>query len=324
MSSKSDAMTTSRAAPMRALEKASVAARVRARAPTYWRYLREQPSWIVMFLFARTLLGRRIERRLAGAPHRRPLASPGSLLPGVDKDAALAALIDTGVFLGLRLPDATVRDIVAFAAETPCFSRDAQDAGFLARDVAQANRSRTRDVIAGYYFEAVEQCPAILRLSRDPALLSIATAYLGHAPVLIRIRLWWSFPATRISDADLHAVAQEKFHFDMNGWRTLKFYFYLTPTDDRGGAHRCILGSHRHRGLRHQLTLTVGHAEAALEAVYGRDRFLTITGDAGTGFAEDPFVFHTGSLCRDRPRLILELEYGPSQVSPSYRYGRLG
>jgi hypothetical protein len=324
MPSKTDAMTASRAAPLRVLDKASVAARVRARAPTYWRYLREQPSWIVMFLFARTLAGRRIERRLAGAAHRRPLAAPGSLLPDLDMDAAVATLIDTGVFLGMRLPDATVREIVAFAAATRCFSRDQQDLGFLHRDVAQVNSLRDRDVIAGYYFEAVEHCPAITRLSRDPALLSIAAAYLGHAPVLIRIRLWWSFPATRISDADLHAVAQEKYHFDMNGWRTLKFFFYLTPTDERGGAHRCILGSHRRRALRHQLTRTVGHSEEALEAVYGKDAFLTITGDAGAGFAEDPFVFHTGSLCRDRPRLILEFEYGPTQVSPSYRYGRLG
>jgi hypothetical protein len=324
MSSKTDAMTASRAAPVRVRDKASVAARVRARAPTYWRYVREQPSWIVMFLFARTLLGRRIERRLAGAVYRRPLAAPGSVLRGVDKDAALAALIDTGVYRGLRLPDAMVHDIAAFAATTPCFARDEQDAGFLPRDVAQANRRRPRDVIAGYYFEAVEDCPAIRRLSGDPALRSIAAAYLGHAPVLIRIRLWWSFPATRICDADLHAVAQEKFHFDMNGWRTLKFFFYLTPTDEKGGAHRCILGSHRRRALRHQLTLTVGHTEDALAAVYGRESFLTITGDAGSGFAEDPFVFHTGSLCQDRPRLILELEYGPTQVSPSYRYGRLG
>jgi hypothetical protein len=147
---------------------------------------------------------------------------------------------------------------------------------------------------------------------------------LGHDAVLIRTRLWWSFPAARVSDEDLHAAAQEKFHFDMNGWRTLKFFFYLTPTTERSGAHRSIIGSHRHRRLRHQFTVTLGRPTEELERLYGQDRFLTITGDAGTGFAEDPFVFHTGSLCRDQPRLILELEYAAAASSPSYRYGRMG
>ena len=55
-----------------------------------------------------------------------------------------------------------------------------------------------------------------------------------------------------------------------------------------------------------------------------RTWFLTVTGEEGAGFTEDPFLFHTGSLCRKQPRLILELEYGPTSVTPSYRYGRLG
>lgn len=298
--------------------------RVLARAPTYWRYLREDPSWIVMFLFARTLSGRRIERWLGGAAYQRPLAAPVSLLSDVDLTGIVDRLVADGVGLGLQLAPDTVREIVDFAQSTPCFSRDRQDEGFLPKDVEQVNRTRGRDIITGYYFEMVERCAAIVQLSRDAALLSIARAYVGHEPVHIRTRLWWSFPATRVSDADLHAVAQEKFHFDMNGWRTLKYFFYLTPTTERSGAHRCIVGSHVRRPLKHQLTLTLGRDTEELEAYYGKDRFLTITGDAGKGFAEDPFLFHTGSLCEDQPRLILELEYGAEAVSPSYRYGRLG
>ncbi len=118
-------------------------------------------------------------------------------------------------------------------------------------------------------------------------------------------------------------MAQERFYFDMNGWRTLKFCFYLMPTDEDAGAHRCIPGSQRRRPIKQQLTLTVGRRTEELEQVHRKDGFLTITGDAATGFAEDPFVFHTGSLYYTNPRLILELDYGPTHVSPSYRYGRL-
>jgi hypothetical protein len=306
------------------MEKASIVDRVRARSPTYWRYLREDPWWILMFLFARILAARRVERWMARASHRRPGPAPNSLLGAIDLDRAVRDLITDGVHVGLKLPAAIVAELRDFADATPCFARDRQDRGFPHREVAAINRERDRDIVAGYYFEAVEHCAAIRRLREDPALLAIAEAYIGHAPVLIRIRLWWSFPAARVSDADLHAVAQEKFHFDMNGWRTLKFFFYLTATSQESGAHRCIVGSHRRRPLKQQFTLTVGRDIEELRDFYGQDRFLTITGEAGTGFAEDPFVFHTGSLCRDQPRLILELEFGPRTVNPSYRYGRLG
>lgn len=308
----------------RSAEKASLAMRVFARAPTYWRYLREEPSWILMFVFARTLAGRRIERLINRAPYQAAKPAPDSIIASLDTDKVARDLIADGVALGLKLPASVVQEIVDFANVTPCFSRDNQQAAFLPGDVESANQKRNRDVIAGHYFEAVEKCPAIVKLSSDSGLRSIARAYIGNEPVLIRIRLWWSFPAKRVSDADLHASAQEKFHFDMNGWRTVKFFFYLTPTGEKSGAHRCIPGSHARRPLKHQLTPTVGRATEELEDCYGKDSFLTITGDAGTGFAEDPFLLHTGSLCEDNPRLILEIEYGATTVSPSYTYGRLG
>jgi len=304
--------------------RASIIERVRSRAPGYWRYVCEQPSWIFMFLFARTLVARRIERWLNRAAYRAPAPANGSILDGVDLPSVVADLIRDGVHLGLRLPPHLVREIRAFADTTPCFSRDNQTTGFLHDAVAEVNRLRERDVVAAYYFESVERSPAIVGLAADQGIRSVAAAYLGHDPVLIRIRLWWSFPAERVSDADLHAAAQDKYHFDLNAWRSLKFFFYLTATNEEGGPHRCIMGSHRRRSLRHQLTLTVGRDEEELRAFYDADRLLTVTGEEGAGFTEDPFVFHTGSLCRKQPRLILELEYGHTSVTPSYRYGRLG
>jgi hypothetical protein len=302
----------------------TIVARIRARAPTYWRYTREQPSWVAMFAAARFPAARRIERWISRASYRRPVAAPGSIFGELDLAEVVRQLADNGVYLGLKLPEAIVREIREFAESHPCSSRDKPDAGFLPKDVAIANSERDRDVVAAHYFESVIQSPTITKLQQDPALLSIANAYIGQQAMLIRTRLWWNFPASRVTDADLRAAAQEGFHFDMNGWRTLKFFFYLTPTDERSGPHRCIVGSHKNRPLRHQFTLTVGRPTAELQGIYGQDQFLTITGDAGTGFAEDPFVFHTGSLCQDEPRLILELEYGSKPPGPSYRYGRMG
>ncbi|WP_165769643.1 phytanoyl-CoA dioxygenase family protein [Arboricoccus pini] len=288
------------------------------------RYVREKPSWLVMFICARTLAGRRLERLLHRAAYRHPRPATSHQLSPIDLDKAVDGLVTQGVFIGLRLEDQTVAAIRNFALAKHCYARDRQDQPFLPEDVESVNRTRERDVIAAYYFEAVEESPEIRSLRNDPVLLSIAEAYLGQEPIWNRTRLWWSFPAKRVSDADLHAVAQDKFHFDMNEWRTLKFFFYLTPIDEKSGPHRCIVGSHRRRPLRQQFTVTVGRPTEELEDVYGEEAFRTIIGEAGTGFAEDPFVFHTGSLCEDKPRLILEFEFGARPANPSYEYGRLG
>jgi len=100
----------------------------------------------------------------------------------------------------------------------PVFTKDAPTKGFLPGEISETNAERPRDVLAAYYFESAQNCPAVLKLREDPALRSIASAYLGQPALLIRTRLWWSFPAERVSDGDLHLAAQNHFHFDIDGW----------------------------------------------------------------------------------------------------------
>ena len=149
--------------------------------------------------------------------------------------------------------------------------------------------------------------------ARRPTRLGTGTPAFGSAVVplqrsrrsLNRTRLWRSSPAAQVSDADLHAALRDKRHFDMNGWRTLKFFLCLTSITEADGPHRCISGTYRRRPFRHQHFPTVGQPTDELERVHGKERFLMVTGDAGDGFAEDPYVLHTDPLCRDKSRLIL-------------------
>ena len=218
--------------------KASLIQRVRARAPAYWPLMREQPMWAVMFTFSRINAARRLERLISSAGYKTPKEVTDSVFTHVDPEKVVSTLIEEGVYQGLKLPDDIVREITAFAEVHPIFAKDAPDKGFLPRDYREANKDRERDVLAAYYFEGAEKCPVIMKLREDPALRSIAGAYLGQPSILIRTRLWWSFPAERVTDGDLHLAAQNRFHFDIDGWRTLKFFFYLTPTDEGAGPHK--------------------------------------------------------------------------------------
>ena len=298
--------------------------RIWARVPTYATYTRERPSWLVMLTLARFLSLRRLERLVYRAGFKPISFSGQSRLGAPSLDTVMPRLIEDGVAEGFTLSAEDVRAIVAFAATTPCFARGNGNDEFYPGDIDRINAKNGRDILAAYYFDRIERCPEIVAVQRDPLIRSIANAYVGQDSRHIRTRLWWSFPGQRIRDADLHAVAQEKFHFDMNDWRTLKFFFYLTDADAESGAHVYIAGSHRRRKLSHQATLMVGHEEEELVRYYGANRVRTVSGSAGSGFAEDPFVFHTGKRCRKAPRLLLEIEYGSRAHSPSYRYGMLG
>jgi hypothetical protein len=298
--------------------------RVLARLPTYATYIRENPRWVLVLLGGRILMVRRLERFVQRAPPR-PLN--GRLPTRVivdDADEVIRDLEGDGASHRLALSPADVDAIVTFANGRQCTTRSKPVRSFHPSEIAAVNAERPRDVIAAYYFEQVRDCPEIAAVETDPLIQALAGAYIGSAPHHIRTRLWWNFPGKRVADADLHAAAQSKYHFDLNDFRTVKFFFYLTDVDHDSGPHAYIAGSHRKRKIAHQYTLMVGHEEHDLRAYYGSERFVQVTGKAGTGFAEDPFVFHVGMTCNHRPRLLLEIEFGPYRASDSYRYGVLG
>ncbi|WP_206245177.1 phytanoyl-CoA dioxygenase family protein [Novosphingobium terrae] len=298
--------------------------RIAVRVPSYATYVFERPSWLILLLFGRLKWARWIERRLR--TRNQPITSlPASgRVASPDASEVSDRLNKDGVCEGFVLASETLDEIRCFAETNKCYVSYDEKEGFLARDFAILNNIRSKDILAGYYFSSVENCDAIRNLLSDPRLMSAARNYIGQEAKNIRVRLWWSFPAQRFDDSDLRRAAQNRFHFDLNDWRTLKFFFYITDVDEQSGPHVYVRGSHRRRSLRHQYTPFHGKERADLEAFFGVERFRLITGPAGSGFSEDPFVFHTGSVACSNPRLILELEYGPYSPSPSYRYGALG
>jgi hypothetical protein len=299
----------------------SILSRIFAKAPVYLTYIRERPAWLLFMTFGRLLPVRRAERLLRRAKPRPINVNPSARVELDTPSAVIPTLVRDGVAEGFRLKPEDLAEILDFAQTHPCFERDGARAGFLPGDIAAVNAGRDHDVVAAYYFETVQRCAAITALVDDPLLRDISDSYLGKRAEHIRTRLWWSFPGERIRASDLHAAAQDSFHFDMNDWQTLKFFFYITPVTERSGPHKYIRGSHERRALQHQFTLVLAHDGSDVVRRYGAGNLKSVVGDAGAGFAEDPFVFHTGTRCLDEPRLILELEYGLAAPGPSYRYG---
>jgi hypothetical protein len=294
--------------------KAGPLRRIVARIPTYLADLRENPAWLPMFLFARTMPMRRAH--WLGARPVPPARSLGAtMFGGVERRAIVDELRAQGLFSGLVLAPSIHTEIARFAHETPCFGNFDRRLEFLSSDHAEAERRFNRSILSGHYFERILRCEAALAVQRDPLLLDIAAHYLGGQARLITTRIWWSFPTNSASDADKRLASQDKYHFDLDDWRMLKFFFYLTPVDDGSGPLVYIRGSHSRRIFKHQATLLVGHAADEVLRAYGAENAVTLTGQAGLGFVEDPFGFHMGTVAKHSPRLMMEVGFGVSPPS---------
>lgn len=250
-----------------------------------------------------------------------PSATPAeSMFGAISATDVASELRKTGIFTGLTLPAPIHGEIARFARETPCFGNFDRKLEFLAAEHAEAERRFGRAILSGHHFERVLQCEAAVAVQKDPLLLDVARHYLGGEAKLITTRTWWSFPTKNASDAEL-SRASFKFHFDLDDWRMLKFFFYLSDVDADAGPHVYVRGSHKRRRIKHQLTLLVGHPAQDVLGFYGEDSATTLTGKAGTGFVEDPFGFHMGTLAKTAPRLMMEVGFGVSRPSRRRYHG---
>jgi hypothetical protein len=284
-----------------------------AQVPRYMRQVRRDPGWLAMFALGRLAPLRQRVWRLFPAPATAPRPrSP--FTPTADPDAVADALRRDGIWRGLLLPADLVAGMRAFAEATPCFGNLDQALEFLPGSHAAAERALGRPILVGHYLDRVEDCPEVRAVRADPLLRAIAGRYLRAEPVPLSCRLWWSFPSALPRDqAAMVRAAQDGFHFDLDDWRTLKFFFYLTDVDDGAGPHVYVRESHRLRALRHQFTLLKSRSDEDICAFYGPGKIERVHGPAGFGFAVDPFGYHTGAVATKTKLLMLDIEFGVSR-----------
>lgn len=153
--------------------------------------------------------------------------------------------------------------------------------------------------VAEYATEDVLHCPDVVALANHPQLLDAAARYLGCKPTISNISIWWSLPA------DGTAQEAENYHRDVDDWRFVKFFLYLTDVDEGAGPHRFVRGSHRTRNFLRIRRIPDHEVASAFPA---KD-CLSIHGEAGDAFLEDTFGLHKGQPPQQRRRLLLQVQY---------------
>jgi hypothetical protein len=160
---------------------------------------------------------------------------------------------------------------------------------------------------AAYDLATVLECPGLVALINAASVLQVVTAYLGCKPTLSSLGVRWSFPSTG------ERPMFQSFHRDVDDWRFLKLFIYLTDVDEDSGPHTYVRTSH----LDGFAVRAEDYKLEQLAETYGADKIATITGPRGTTFIADTLGIHRGGVVRAKPRLILQAQYS---ILPVYSF----
>jgi hypothetical protein len=236
------------------------------------------------------------------------LAASPTLIQDVEVDEAARAIYRDGFFPGLQLRKDVVGQLLTFSSMATCFADGNPDLAFRYGEKEIAERQSGRTFKLGKFLHAFSASSVLQALVSDPQLRAIARKYLCTEPVLVGARMWWSFAGP--TDAKQQMRDGQGFHYDIDGYRALAFFFYLTDVGPSNGPHVYVRGSHTKKLLRHIVSLYKGRDDAEIERVYGLERQVVCCGPAGSGFAEDIFGFHKGQHPENGDRLIVQIRYG--------------
>jgi hypothetical protein len=292
----------------------------------FYRYLRtgakrgaRNPKWLLMFILSRF----KIFRFLVISTYKHPSFHniKESIFQELDVDRAVKDLKEGGSYIGIKLPSNSLHELLKFVNSSSCYANGDLELGFPYACKREAEKKYGQSFVRADYFNAALLCPTISKLAHDPKILEIASQYLGGEPLYTGSRLWWLF-AKREEDkalltSEMMLLSLKKtpregsyfFHYDLDDYRCLKFFFYLTKVDASGGPHCCVRGSHERKKISHLFSLSRRCPDQDIQEFYGSENIKTIYGDSGSGFIEDTFCFHKATIPSAKDRLVLLIQF---------------
>jgi hypothetical protein len=263
-----------------------------------------------MYVFGRFRLVRSFVVWIYSRRHTESLPAPAESthVEDVNVDEAARSICRDGFFPGLRLRVEVVEQLLTFSSLATCFGEGKLDLPFRYADKDSAEQHYGQTFKIGSYRHALLASPVLRALASDTQLRAIARKYLRTEPALIGARMWWSFAGPAAAEEQMKAG--QGFHYDIDGYRALTFFFYLTDVGPSNGPHIYVRGSHLKKPLRHLVSLYKGRSDSEITKHYGLERQVVSCGPAGFGFAEDIFGFHKGLHPESGARLLVQVRYG--------------
>lgn len=154
----------------------------------------------------------------------------------------------------------------------------------------------------------------IQEISFDRSLYAIAQGYLKCIPIQDLTAVWWSTAFSKQASSE----AAQLYHFDMDRFKFIKFFFYLTDVDSTNGPHCYIRGSHKQ--MPDKVWKDGRIPDNEVQESFPKEDILEITGKKGSIIAVDTRGLHKGKVLEKGERLILQIEYTNSLFGAEYQH----
>lgn len=236
-------------------------------------------------------------RNQADAQRAQPgSARPDLLIDTTPTETRLAELTRDGYSPGLRLTPSCVTAVLEELGRSTLVEDGS------GRQVPHAQAAQETGSPALRWLNPHQSSPLLRALACEPRLLGLAERYLGCPPILHSSQIWLLHPPS----ADAAGSAEYGWHYDIDDFRFLKVFFYLSDTALTRGQHMLVAGSHRDLRPHRLLHRRVGHE--AVQQRYRAADILDMEGVPGSGFFEDTWLYHRATPPVST-RTMLQIEY---------------
>lgn len=153
--------------------------------------------------------------------------------------------------------------------------------------------------IAHHDAEDILAAPYLLDIANDPRILDVVGRFLGCKPTIGYLSTWWSYPTP------LGPQQAENYHRDVDDWRFVKLFIYITDVGPENGPHKYVVQT----SSQPDLTEIRRFTDEEVAQTYGEGNIRTMTSKAGEGFLEDTYGIHKGQPVAKGTRLLFQVVY---------------
>ena len=146
---------------------------------------------------------------------------------------------------------------------------------------------------------------SISLIANDQKLKTVIDSYLGNKSTLQSANLWITRPSERNKAS---SEAAQMFHYDLDTFKWLKVFIYLSDVDKNSGAHCALPGTHipgtKHPNLTAKLYSRIKDDELDY---YHNEKPVIFSGKAGTIIIGDTKSYHKGLPTNKGERMLIQL-----------------
>ena len=229
------------------------------------------------------------------------------LKPNYDFNRVITEMKNDGISNCFKLKKETVIKLFEYISTKPVFAYSNIKQGYYLKDKNKMEKKIGKDILLSKYFN-IEENKLFSEILNSPLLLKIAKSYLGPSIKSVGTILWWTHPAN-VSEEERIKQAHF-FHRDVDDYKFLKIFFYLTDMNSSDGAHVFVKGTHK-PGFKEFFEEGLRVKRYTDEQINVRfpNKSHVVLGKSGDGFAEDTLGFHKANSPIKNPRLAFEVVY---------------